>query len=106
MMNNINYRTQVTFILVGLLTLLLLAALLWSNGSPSGLFGTAVNTTGIVVESSECGARRNDVCVELDFNHEIVIADSNGHQVVLGNRVQAQVQDDLSRATILSVIGS
>ncbi|MEM7127844.1 MAG: hypothetical protein AAF702_16040 [Chloroflexota bacterium] len=99
-------RKQRIYLLVGVLALLLVAALLWSNSNPGGLFGTAVNTSAVVVENSECGARRSDVCIELDFNHEIVLADTDGMAVEVGYRVQALVNNDLSRATITNVIGT
>ncbi|MEZ4867008.1 MAG: hypothetical protein R3C14_37140 [Caldilineaceae bacterium] len=99
-------QKQLSLCLLALLALLLIATLLWSNSAPDGLFGAAYNTTGTVVASSECGARRSDVCVELELNHEIVSADTNGISTTVGDRVYTQVNDDLSRALILSVLGS
>lgn len=97
-------QRQLILLLVGVLALLFVATLYWSNQERGGLFGTTVNTSGVVVESSECGARRNDVCLILDLNHEVVLADTNGIEVAVGYRVQALINDDLSRATITNVI--
>ena len=106
MINRTIFQKKRTVLIVGLLALLLLATLLWLYADPGGLFGTAVNTSGVIVESSECGARRSDVCLRLDFNHEIVLADTNGFSVDVGYRVQTLVQEDLSRATITNIIAT
>lgn len=84
-------QKQLSLCLLALLALLLTATLLWSNRTSGGLFGAAYNTIGTVVASSECGARRSDVCVELELNQELVNADTNGIQTAVGNRVYTQV---------------
>lgn len=98
-------NTRKNLVIVAILSaLLVITLLLWENGNLQGLFGTSVQTTGTVVDSNECGARRSEVCVELDLNREIVNAETNRIRTSTDDRVVIKVEDNLSRGVIVSVM--